>query len=120
MILAGGFCCCEGRSASQAGPGWPELVRKPQVQWCKRRKQGLCSPKPQLGANSDYKAMYTLSPVNLATYLDMCMHFLSFLKTTGKMKGNKGSSFPPPAARLCFAAGCPTGPAVRLLILMCR
>lgn len=46
------------------------------------------------------------------------MHFLSFLKTTGKMKGNKGSSFPPPAASLCFAAGCPTGPAVRLLILM--
>ena len=60
-----------------------------------------------------------MSPVTLTWNVDACVHFISYLGTTGKIKGNKGSFFPLPAVRLCFAAGCPMGLAVWLLILMC-
>lgn len=75
--------------------------------------------KLHLGANSELKVRCAVSPVTLAWDVDTHVHFMSYLGTTGKIKGNKGSFVPLPAVRPCFAAGCPVGLAVRLLILMC-
>lgn len=76
-----------------------------------------------LEANSELKARCAVSPVTLDVDADVDVdariRFISYLGTTGKIKGNKGSFFPLPAVRLCFAAGCPMGPAAWLLILMC-
>lgn len=79
----------------------------------------MCRLKLQLGANSLLKVRCAMSLVTLSLDVDARMHFISYLGTTGKIERNKGSCFPLPAARLCFAAGCPMGLTVWLLILMC-